>query len=226
MSRLRQALARLFGRAASAEQGGEPPASEAPLPTPERIVVGLGNPGPKYAETRHNVGFRVVERLAERAEGAWRSAPALDARVAPVTIAGRACLLVQPQTFVNRSGRTVEAILDRWPELDPAHDLVVVYDDLDLPVARLRLRPSGGHGGHNGLRDILAVLDRRDVPRLRFGVGHPGARGDAVVDWVLTPFAADEQATLEAGIERAADAIEATIADGIEAAMGRFNAAS
>lgn len=198
----------------------EPVASDA---WPDRLIVGLGNPGPEYVDTRHNVGFRVVERLAERHGAGWRRDAALDGRIALVAIAGAQCLLLEPSTFVNASGRAVDAALRRWPGLDPGRDLLVVYDDLDLPTGRIRLRPAGGAGGHNGMRHIQSTLGRRDLPRLRFGVGHPGEAG-AVIDWVLGPFDEAEQAQVEAAIERAADAIEAVLADDLPAAMGRFNA--
>ena len=192
---------------------------------PTRVIVGLGNPGPEYAATRHNVGFRIVEGLAARFDGAWREDPSLDSRTCCVEIAGESCLLVQPQSFMNRSGTSVRRVFERWPELDATADLLVIQDDLDLPTGRLRLRPGGGAGGHRGLADILEALGTRSVPRLRFGVGHPGTSG-TVVDWVLEPFPAEEESTiLPNAIERAVDAIEMSIREGLTLAMGRFNAA-
>ena len=193
---------------------------------PARLIVGLGNPGPEYARTRHNVGFLVLERLAKRQAVAWSDDAALEARVARVTLGGVPALLLAPQTYMNRSGRSVEAALERWSALDPSRDLVVIYDDLDLPTGRIRLRPSGGAGGHRGMGDIQTVLETRGIPRLRFGVGHPGQGGQAVVDYVLSPFPEEEEALLDEAIERAADAVEGIAADGFEAAMGRFNARS
>ena len=189
---------------------------------PERLIVGLGNPGEKYESTRHNIGFRVVERLAARAAGQWSSDLALDARVAAVELSGQACLLIEPQTFMNRSGKSVAAACARWPELDPSADVLVIYDDLDLPTGRIRLRPSGGAGGHRGMADILDQLDRKSICRLRFGVGHPGASG-AVIDWVLAPFPSEEEALLEEAVDRAADAVEVALRDGFTTAMGQFN---
>jgi PTH1 family peptidyl-tRNA hydrolase len=191
---------------------------------PDRVVMGLGNPGGEYADTRHNVGFRVVERLAERHGGVWSAAPGLEARVASIHLGGMQCLLVEPQTFMNRSGRTATAMLSRFPTLDPAQNLLVVFDDLDLPPGRIRLRADGGAGGQRGMRDILEALDSRTVPRLRFGVGHPGQGGEAVVDWVLSPFDAADQRGVEQAVERAADAIEVALQQGLTAAMERFNA--
>jgi PTH1 family peptidyl-tRNA hydrolase len=197
---------------------------EEPPPEPSQLVLGLGNPGPRYAATRHNVGFRVVERVAERRGGAWALDADLRARVCVVEIAGRSVLLAEPQTFMNRSGESLEAALERWPGLDPAGQLLVVYDDLDLPTGRLRLRPSGSSGGHRGLGDILDRLQSRALPRLRFGVGRPEAT-ERVIDWVLQPFSEEEErAVLPEALERAADAVEAVVRDGLRAAMGRFNA--
>jgi PTH1 family peptidyl-tRNA hydrolase len=192
------------------------------LPAPSRLIVGLGNPGAEYASTRHNVGFCVVEELARRGGGEWSSDSALEARVAFVELAGQRCLLVEPQTFMNHSGRTVAAACARWPGLDPTTDVFVIYDDLDLPTGRIRLRPSGGGGGHRGMGDILTELETKAVPRLRFGVGHPGSEG-SVVDWVLAPFGEGEQSDLDAAFRRAADAVEVALRDGLAVAMGQFN---
>ncbi len=211
MGRIRDLWARLAGRA-----------TREPVVPPRRLIVGLGNPGAKYESTRHNVGFRVVERLAERAGGEWRVDASLEARFAVVELVGEPCWLLEPQTFMNRSGRSVAAACERWPGLDPSTDVFVIYDDLDLPTGRIRLRPSGGGGGHRGIGDILSELDTRALPRLRFGVGHPGA-SNAVIDWVLAPFSGDEESELPAAVDRAADAIEAALRDGIPAAMGQFN---
>ena len=188
-----------------------------------RLVVGLGNPGADYAATRHNVGFRVIERLAGRCGGVFCFDGDLAARVAWVSLASVACALLEPQTFMNRSGQSVGAALARWPSLLPERDLVVVYDDLDLPPGRLRLRPGGSAGGHRGMADIARALGTSTIPRLRFGIGHPGS-ASAVIDWVLEPFLPEEEAGLLPGaIDRAADAVECVVADGLEVAMGRFN---
>jgi PTH1 family peptidyl-tRNA hydrolase len=214
MQRVRQLWVRFFG------------ARQESVPPPTRLIVGLGNPGSKYEATRHNVGFRIVEKLADRHAGVWHDDPVLDARISTVEIEAEVCLLVEPQTFMNRSGAALLAVLERWPELEPKTDLLIVYDDLDLPTGRIRLRPSGGGGGHRGIADILVELDTKEIPRLRFGVGHPGSAGK-VIDWVLAPFAVEEEATvLPAALERAADAVEWTIRDGVTSAMGQFNSNS
>lgn len=123
---------------------------------------------------------------------------------------------------MNRSGQSVAAALTRWPALVPESDLLVVYDDLDLPLGRLRLRPRGRAGGHRGLADITRVLTTEALPRLRFGIGHPGS-ARAVIDWVLEPFAPEEEAVLPAALERAVEAIECALRDGLGIAMDRFN---
>ena len=131
--------------------------------------------------------------------------------------------LMAPQTFMNRSGESVDAALARWPELDPARHVLIVYDDLDLPAGKIRLRPSGGAGGHNGIGSILERLDSKAVARLRFGVGRPDA-GIPVIDWVLSAFAEDVEAEiLPDSVDRAVRAIEAVVAGGITTAMGQFN---
>ena len=196
------------------------------LRSPTRLIVGLGNPGSKYEATRHNVGFRIVEMLADRHCGEWRNDRTLDAKISFIEIEGHVCLLFEPQTFMNRSGAALLAALERWPELDPKTDLLIVYDDLDLPTGRIRLRPRGSGGGHRGIGDILLELDTREIPRLRFGVGHPGSSGE-VIDWILEPFAVDEESTvLPDALARATDAIEVTIREGLTSAMGQFHAVS
>ena len=189
-----------------------------------RLVVGLGNPGSEYEATRHNAGFRVIERLADRHRIALRREKRLHARFGSGRIAGAETGLLEPETWMNRSGRAVVAALDAHP-LDPAQDLLVVYDDLDLPFGRLRLRPGGGAGGHNGLGDIQERLGRDDFPRLRFGIGRPPAGVDPV-DYVLAPWTAEEVAALDERLDAACDAVELAFTEGVARAMNRVNAAS
>jgi PTH1 family peptidyl-tRNA hydrolase len=212
-------------RSGSSEPDLDPDPKAKTEAVPECLVVGLGNPGPKYARTRHNVGFRIVEALAARHGGEWRADPSSQSMLCGVEIAGRRVALMAPQTFMNRSGESVESALERWPGIDPSRDLIVLYDDLDLPTGRIRLRPRGGAGGHNGIGDVLERLGTRSVARLRFGIGHPGSAGD-VLDWVLAEFSeAEERDVLPAAIESAATAVETVIETGLTIAMGRFNAA-
>jgi len=209
--------------APSVRSGTEDPARETARPVPARVVVGLGNPGPKYRDTRHNIGFRVIESIAARHGAAFEVDTELDAEVAHTEIAGLAVALLAPQTYVNRSGVSVGKALERWPHLDPEQDLLIVYDEMDLPTGRIRLRTGGGPGGHNGMGDIIGTVDSRAVPRLRFGVSRPAAGAD-VVAWVLGPFSEEEEEALPEAIDWAADAIAAALESGVGSAMNRFNA--
>lgn len=199
-------------------------------------MVGLGNPGPEYAATRHNIGFRVLDELARR-NGASLEAERFHGRFgtawAPCAVHGldgpesdpAAVGLLCPLTFMNRSGRAVAAALQAFPLLDPRSDLLIVIDDLDLPFGRLRLRPAGGAGGHNGLASVLEAVGDRAVPRLRVGIGRPPPERDPV-EYVLSPFDAAEQRALPALLVRAAEAVEEALAHGIAAAMTAVNRAA
>ena len=183
-----------------------------------RLVIGLGNPGRKYTANRHNVGFQCLDRLAE----AWslsfgkRKHKAL---LAQGEIAGLTTTLAKPQTFMNLSGEAVER-LARFYKLPPQR-ILVIYDDLDLPLGRIRLRPEGGSGGHKGMKSIIEHLGTGGFPRLRVGIGRP-THGDPV-DYVLSDFAPDERRTIEETYERAIAAVELWLAKGIVAAMNRYN---
>jgi PTH1 family peptidyl-tRNA hydrolase len=186
-----------------------------------KLIVGLGNPGPRYARTRHNVGVRVLEALAARA-GVELGARRFDGRFAEGTLAGEPVGLLAPETFMNRSGEAVAQALSGLPVAEPARDLLVVFDDADLPLGRLRLRARGSSGGHNGLSDVLATLASEELPRLRFGIGRP-SEPKGTVDFVLEPFAPAEETLLALAVPRAADAVECFVREGIAAAMNRFN---
>jgi PTH1 family peptidyl-tRNA hydrolase len=183
-----------------------------------KVVVGLGNPGPKYAGTRHNVGFDVIDYLAAGpGVGPFRSA--FQADVAEFAEAGEKVLLVKPQTFMNLSGRAVRAALDFY-KLTPA-DVLVVCDDFNLPLGKLRVRTKGSHGGQNGLRNVQEQLGTDEYPRLRIGVGQPGP-GDAV-DHVLSRFKAGERKAVEDAVAAAANGVLVWIRQGAEACMNRVN---
>jgi PTH1 family peptidyl-tRNA hydrolase len=184
-----------------------------------KLVVGLGNPGREYEETRHNVGFRVTEELADRYRVAMKTHARWKARAVKVP-AGDGLLLAQPTTFMNLSGWAVRE-LAAFHKIDAA-DLLIVYDDADLPLGRLRLRAGGSAGGHNGLKSIIQELGTDQFPRLRIGVGRQGGE---LKSHVLGRFSADEEAQMDEAVKRAADAAEVFVADGILAAMNRFNAA-
>lgn len=187
----------------------------------ERLVIGLGNPGERYAATRHNIGFQVAARLARRGRLEFDIKSA-ESRIAEGTLGGRRVAIARPQTFMNESGRAIRKLLDRY-RLEPA-ELLVIYDDVDLPLGRIRLRPSGGPGTHNGMRSIVSVVGE-GFPRLRCGVAPKdlGAEMGDLAEHVLEPFAAEERPAAEAMAVRAAEAAEVAIRDGIDAAMERFN---
>lgn len=183
-----------------------------------KVVVGLGNPGPKYAGTRHNVGYDVVDYLAA-APGCSTFRERFESFVAEAKEGGEAVLLVKPLTFMNLSGRAVRAVLDFY-KLAPA-DLLVVCDDFNLPLGKLRVRAKGSHGGQNGLRNIQDQLGTDGYARLRIGVGQPQA-GEAV-DFVLSRFKPAERKAVEEAVATAAQAVLAWVKGGAEAAMNRFN---
>lgn len=165
-----------------------------------QAVVGLGNPGPKYAETRHNAGFWFVDGLARAHNAVLRSENKFSGEVARIQTAAGECWLLKPTTFMNHSGRSVAALCSFY-RIDPS-ELLVAYDELDLAPGTMRLKTGGGHGGHNGMRDICSALGTRDFHRLRIGIGHPGHK-EAVVGHVLAkPGKADQQA-IEDGIAAA-----------------------
>ena len=183
------------------------------------VIVGLGNPGRAYARSRHNAGFRVVLRVAERfgIAVATRKFGALTGRGA---VAGRTALLALPQTFMNASGEAVAPLLGYFrAELE---DLIVVHDDVDLEFGRLKVKQGGGTGGHKGLASLVEKLGTDAFARVRVGIGRPEPAGD-VTDWVLERFSAAEEAALPAIVEEAADAVEAILRDGVTQAMNRFN---
>lgn len=190
----------------------------APADPPAKIVCGLGNPGHSYMNTRHNAGYRVVARLAAQAGGKWVQHRRL-ANLCRVEIDGVRVLLVQPLTFMNLSGRAVKPLLRRW-HLSP-EALLVIHDDLDLPPGSIRLRPGGSSGGHKGVQSIIDHLNSTAFCRLRIGIGRP--QDGSVVDYVLMPFTRKERQDMEAVWDYACDAARCWIAEGIEAAMNRFN---
>ena len=187
-------------------------------PSIAKLIVGLGNPGREYAGNRHNVGFQCLDRLAE-AWGLSFSKRKHKALLAQGKIAGLKTTLAKPQTFMNLSGEAVER-LARFYKLPP-QGILVIYDDLDLPLGKIRLRPEGGSGGHRGMKSIIEHLGTGGFPRLRVGIGRP-THGDPV-DYVLSDFAPDELMTIEETYERATSVVELWLAEGIVAAMNRYN---
>ncbi len=185
-----------------------------------KLIVGLGNPGPEYAKTRHNAGFMVLDRLATR-HAITGVKTKFHAGMLDGPIAGQRCALLQPMTYMNRSGLTVgEAVT--FHKLEP-QDLIIVVDDVAIPTGKIRLRKEGGPGGHNGLSDIERALGHRNYHRLRIGIDSPPGRMP-LHDYVLGRFSEAQLDALAPAIEKACDAIECWIKEGIDTAMNRFNA--
>ena len=185
----------------------------------EWLLVGLGNPGKKYEATRHNVGFHILERLAQ-AEGLQFDESRHNALLARGRIADVPVALVKPQTYMNLSGEAIGPIA-RFYKL-PAEHILVIYDDLDLPMARLRLRPQGGSGGHKGINSIIQHLGAQTFPRLRIGIGRPSGQMSAEA-YVLQKFSADEWAAMAQTYQKALEAIRTLLTHGFEYAMNHFN---
>lgn len=186
------------------------------------LIVGLGNPGPEYAKTRHNAGFLLLEKLAERWKSNWSNERRFVSRTARARRNGRKLVLCEPQTFMNRSGEAVGALVN-YHQL-PLENILIVVDDADLPLGEIRLRPGGGAGGHHGLESVMQHLNSREYARLRIGIG----RKDEVrqiTGHVLGKFAANENAVLEKVLERAAGQIECWLSAGLQKAMSQFNGA-
>ena len=187
-----------------------------------KLLVGLGNPGAKYHDTRHNVGFRVIDALARRwSVDQWREQH--QALVAKVRAGDEPVLVAKPMTFMNLSGDAVAGLAGFYKVAVP--DVLVVLDEVALPLGRLRAGRSGSHGGHNGLKSVIARLGTSDVPRLRIGVGRGDGRRE-LADHVLGAFAAEERDQVEAAVLRAAEASVMFVTDGIERVMNVFNAAN
>ena len=183
-----------------------------------KLVVGLGNPGNQYAETRHNVGWMVLDRIADEAGKGGRGRDRDASSVIEIRTGGLELVLAKPQTYMNDSGRAVRRLLQSYHV--PLVDLLVVADDFALPFGKLRFREGGGHGGHNGLRSIIDELGNEKFSRLRVGIGDPMRNGR---DHVLSTFAPDERQRLDELLDAAADAVEAWARDGTSKAANRFN---
>jgi len=184
-----------------------------------KVIVGLGNPGGSYSRSRHNVGFRVVDELAER-HGMRFSRREYKSQVADGRIGDEPVLLMKPQTYMNLSGDAVQRAR-RDLRLEPS-EFLVVYDDLDLAAGRLRVGASGGAGGHHGVESIIEALGSKGFPRIRIGIGRPGSK-DANVDYLLDSMTQEEAEALAGSVARAADAVEVALRDGVASAMSRFN---
>ena len=186
---------------------------------PSWVIVGLGNPGSQYAETRHNVGFWCVDRIASEHSVAL-SRRHRSSIIGEGEVEGHRVVLAKPRGFVNRSGTAIEYLLARYSVSPRA--LLVVYDDMELPLGRLRLRPDGSAAGHNGLRSIIEALGTQEFPRLRIGIGRPPPGLDPV-EYVLGTMSKEERVVVDKAVERAARTVESLLVEGIDVAMNSFN---
>jgi len=190
-----------------------------------KLIVGLGNPGKTYAHNRHNIGFRCLNYFA-RLHSVRFDRRQCQARVGVGEVRGEKLLLAKPGTFVNLSGQSVAGLVHKYNI--PLRDLLVIYDDLDLPLGKIRLRQSGSSGGHKGMNSIISALGSEDFPRIRVGIGRPQIEGqsvseDAIVNYVLSDFSPQEEAIIKPVIVQVSEAIDCFLTQGIEAAMSKFN---
>ncbi len=186
-----------------------------------KLIVGLGNPGKTYAHNRHNVGFHCLNYFA-RHHSIRFDKRQCRARIGVGEVAGSKLLLARPQTFVNISGRVVGCLVEKYDV--PLSNLLVIYDDLDLPLGKVRIRQKGSAGGHKGMRSIISTLGSEDFPRIRVGIGRPAQDDeDAIVGYVLGDFTTQEKEVIRSAIITVAEAIDCFLAEGIEAAMDKFN---
>lgn len=184
------------------------------------LIVGLGNPGQKYEHTRHNMGFLTVDLLAEKT-GVPLNKVKFKSAYNLMTFAGVRCLVMKPQTYMNLSGEAVQEAV-RFYKI-PADHVLVIYDDISLPVGKLRVRPTGSAGGHNGIKNIIAHLGTQDFPRIKIGTGAPAGGGAEMVDWVIGVPSQAERKVLAESFEKAVEAAECVLRQGCQQAMNRFN---
>lgn len=194
-----------------------------------KLIIGLGNPGKAYAHNRHNIGFRCINHLA-RLHSISMKQHQCRCQVGTGEIAGVEVLLAKPKTFVNLSGEAVGRLMRKYNIA--TDDLIVIYDDLDLPLGKLRLRPDGSAGGHKGINSIISALGSEDFPRIKVGIGRPTTEEgtaitdeDIIVGYVLSDFTPQEEAIIKPAIAKVAEAIKSILTDGVTAAMNKFNQA-
>ncbi len=185
-----------------------------------KVIVGLGNPGSKYTETRHNAGFWFIEEVARKYGAMFRPDKKFHGEVAKVSIEGKDIWLLKPETFMNRSGLAVQSLLSFYRFT--AEQLLVAHDEIDLPPGTAKLKTGGGHGGHNGLRDIISQLGSKDFHRLRIGVGHPGSK-DQVVDYVLHSASRDDRILIDRDIDDAVAVLPELASGAFEQAMQKLH---
>ena len=194
--------------------------SDSKLIIPE-LIVGLGNPEPKYDQTRHNIGFDAVDSLAKAWNLSWKENKRFQGLIAEgVSPYGNKIRLLKPLTYMNRSGQAVRAVID-WYKIAPG-SVLVIYDDMDLPVGRLRIRRSGSAGGHNGMKSIIAHLGKQDFPRLRIGIGKSDGKKQTI-GHVLGKFAPEEKKVIQEMLDISVNAVEKSLKEGIDKAMNIYN---
>ena len=216
------ALKRLFGAFRSSRESSKKSEAEA-RSSIEWVVAGLGNPGDEYARSRHNAGFRTIDRIAKK-NGVALNRKKFKGLIADVTLAGKPTILVKPQTFYNLSGECVADLLGYF-KIPPDH-LIVVHDELDIEAGRLLIKQGGGDAGNRGVRSIAEVLGATDFIRVRIGIGRPADPGENKEDnkdYLLRPMTSAEREALESILDRAASAVEALAESGLERAMNRYN---
>lgn len=184
-----------------------------------KIIVGLGNPGNEYAKTRHNVGFMLIDALAEHLNiTLWKDK--FNAQIAEGRIGAEKILLVKPQTYMNNSGEAVGPLM-RWYKLEP-EDIIVAHDDMDIPAGTIRIRKKGSSGGHNGIKSLISHIGSENFARVRLGIGRP-LPGWSVVKHVLAPFPAEDKAEVDKAIDYLIPAVECIVSDGLDIAMNKYN---
>lgn len=184
-----------------------------------KLVVGLGNPGKQYEKTKHNIGFMVIDAIADSVPHTpWREEQC--AEVCSITVDGEKVLLVKPQTFMNLSGESVGPLM-RYYKIDPS-DVYCIYDDMDLPIGKLRIRPNGSSGGHNGIKSLISHIGTENFPRFRVGIGRPLPQW-TVIDHVLAPFSEESQEKVQKGIKDTVKAVLGTLEVGMDKGMNQFN---
>ncbi len=187
---------------------------------PLRLLVGLGNPGSKYAATRHNAGYWFADAVASRFDATFRNYPRFFGQLAELSVGGQSLRLLKPATYMNESGRSVAAVVQFFRL--PVEDVLIAHDEIDLPPGVVRLKRGGGHGGHNGLRDVIPALGSPDFARIRIGVGHPGHK-DLVTGYVLNRPRSEEHALIERALIDALDAIELIVSGDFPRAMNSLH---
>ena len=185
-----------------------------------KVIVGLGNPGSKYTETRHNAGFWFIEEVARKYSATFRADKKFHGEVAKISLEGKDIWLLKPETFMNRSGLSVQSLMSFYRMT--AEQLLVAHDEIDLPPGTAKLKTGGGHGGHNGLRDIISQLGSKEFNRLRIGVGHPGSK-DQVVDYVLRNPSRDDRIMIDRDIDDAVGVLPDLVSGAFEQAMQKLH---